>query len=88
MLYRNGLFYASCIYKIGKKRDKPVPVECKASLKFDRKHIRGLLDYMSKYNVGTGILVSLASYQQIDVPETGKLINIPTYMLEALDRFI
>lgn len=73
---------------IVKKRDQPVPVECKASLKFDRKHIRGLLDYMSTYHVGTGILVSLAPYQQIDVPETGKLINIPAYMLEALDRFI
>lgn len=73
---------------IVKKRDIPVPVECKASLKFDRKHIRGMLDYMSEYNVGTGILVSLAPYQQIDVHGTGKIINIPAYMLEALDRVI
>ena len=73
---------------IVKKNNISVPVECKASLKFDRKHIRGLLDYMSEYHVGTGILVSLAPYQQIDVPGTGKIINIPAYMLEALDRFI
>ncbi|MEI6424394.1 MAG: AAA family ATPase [Lentisphaerota bacterium] len=73
---------------IVKKNNMSVPVECKASLKFDRKHIRGLLDYMSEYNVGTGILVSLAPYQQIDVPEIGKIINMPAYMLEALDRFI
>jgi predicted AAA+ superfamily ATPase len=73
---------------IVKKNNMSVPVECKASLKFDRKHIRGLLDYMSEYNVGTGILVSLAPYQQIDVPETGKIINIPAYMLEALDKFL
>ncbi len=73
---------------IVKKRDMSVPVECKASLKFDRKHIKGMIDYMSEYNVGIGILVSLASYQQIDVPGTGKIINIPAYMLETLDRFI
>ncbi|MFA6291918.1 MAG: AAA family ATPase [Victivallales bacterium] len=73
---------------IVKKRDMSVPVECKASLKFDRKHIKGMLDYMSEYNVGIGILVSLAPYQQTDVPGTGKVINIPAYMLETLDRFI
>jgi predicted AAA+ superfamily ATPase len=73
---------------IVKKRDMPVPVECKASLKLDRKHLRGLLAYMSEYKVGTGILVSLAPYQQIDVPETGTIMTIPAYLLEALDRFL
>ncbi len=73
---------------IVKKKDRPVPVECKASLNFDRKHIRGLLDYMAEYNVATGILISLAPYQQIDVPGTGKIINLPAYMLESLDQFI
>ena len=73
---------------IVKKLDRSVPVECKASLKFDRKHMRGLLDYMAEYKIEIGILVSLAHYQQIDVPETGKIINIPAYLLESLDRFI
>jgi uncharacterized protein len=73
---------------IVKRRDITVPIECKASLKFDKKHVRGLTGYMSKYNVGVGILASLAPYQQIDVPSAGKIINVPVYMLEALDRII
>jgi len=73
---------------IVKKKDIPTPVECKASLKFDRKHIRGMLDYMSQYNVKTGILVTLAPYQEIEVAAIGKIINLPAYMLETLDSFI
>ncbi|MHB9139625.1 MAG: ATP-binding protein [Victivallaceae bacterium] len=73
---------------IVKKMDVSTPVECKASLKFDRKHIRGLLDYMAEYKVETGILASLAPHQQIEIPGTGRIINLPAYMLEALDKFI
>jgi hypothetical protein len=43
---------------------------------------------MAEYNVATGILISLAPYQQIDVPGTGKIINLPAYMVESLDQFI
>jgi predicted AAA+ superfamily ATPase len=73
---------------IVKKRDVTVPLECKTSLKFDKKHVRGLTAYMAKYNVGVGILASLAPYKQIDVSPAGKIINMPIYMLEALDRII
>jgi len=73
---------------IVKKRDITVPVECKAALKFDKKYVRGVTGYMSKYNVGVGILASLAPYQQIEVPRSGKIINVPLYMFEALDRII
>lgn len=71
-----------------KHGDITVPVECKASLTFDRKNIRGICDYLQMYQRRTGIVVSLAPPAVFSLPEGLRVTNLPIYQLERLPAII
>ena len=58
------------------------PVECKASLTFDRKNIRGICDYLAMYRQRFGVVVSLAPHAVFKLPDDLRVINLPIYLLE------
>ena len=59
------------------------PVECKAALAVNRKHMRGVVGYLRLHGLRTGYLVSLAPYgtETLDPVE---VVNLPAYLLECL----
>jgi predicted AAA+ superfamily ATPase len=62
------------------------PIECKASLTFDRKNIRGIGEYLAMYRQHFGIVVSLAPQAVFALPENRTVVNVPIYLLERLPR--
>jgi predicted AAA+ superfamily ATPase len=65
-----------------------VPVECKASLTINRRHLRGLSGYLDLYAQGKGTLVSLAPYVEIPSGDGRRIVNVPVYLLERLPALI
>jgi predicted AAA+ superfamily ATPase len=61
-----------------------VPIECKAALSVNRKHARGLGEYLRLYRQSTGILVSLAPQADLDTAEGCRIHNLPVYLAERL----
>ncbi len=61
-----------------------VPVECKASLGVNRRHLRGLLGYFELYAQRQGALVSLAPYAELSGGPGRRIANVPVYLLERL----
>ncbi len=67
---------------------KAVPVECKASLTINGRHLRGLLNYLDFYTQARGVLVSLAPYAEMGRGDERRLVNVPAYLLERLPALI
>ena len=59
------------------------PVECKAALAVNRKHMRGLVGYLRSHGLRSGHLVSLAPYRT-DTLDDVEVVNLPAYFLERL----
>jgi len=67
-----------------KREDSTVPVECKAALSVNKRHLKGILEYLRLHDQPRGILVSFAPFQKIEV--SGKIVyNVPAYWTTALD---
>lgn len=62
------------------------PVECKASLTFNRKNIRGICEYLTLYQQPFGMIVSLAPYAVFSLPGGLTVANVPIYGLERLPK--
>jgi len=69
---------------IVKKGDECIPVECKASLSINKRHLKGLLDYLSLFSLNRGIIVSFAPRSSMTIANK-TVHNIPAYMLERLE---
>lgn len=67
---------------------KAVPVECKASLTINRRHMRGLLGYLEFYSQSRGVLVSLAPYMVTRYRDGRSIVNVPAYLLARLPALI
>lgn len=67
-----------------KKGEECIPVECKASLSIDKRHLKGLLGYMDLFSLNRGIIVSFAPHSSITIANK-TVHNIPAYMLERLE---
>jgi predicted AAA+ superfamily ATPase len=63
------------------------PIECKSSLTFDRKNIRGICEYLAMYRQPVGFVISLAPYTVFTLPEDRRVINLPIYLMESLPSF-
>ena len=65
------------------RHESTIPVECKAALAVNRKHMRGIIEYLRLHGLQTGSLISLApcSTTRDDGP---KIVNLPAYLLERL----
>ena len=68
---------------IVKQGDTVLPVECKAALTVNRKHMRGIAGYLRLYGLRTGYLASLAPYSIATMDES-RIVNLPAYLLERL----
>jgi len=69
-------------------RGEAVPIECKASLTINRRHMRGLSGYLDLYSQCRGALVSLAPYAKVLSRNERRVVNIPAYLLERLPELI
>ena len=65
-----------------------VPIECKASLTINRRHMRGLSGYLKLYSQSKGALVSLAPYMVTPNRDRQSIVNVPAYLLERLPALI
>ena len=66
------------------KRDGiAMPVECKAALSVNRKHMRGVVEYLRLHGLRAGCLVSLAP-RSTTVIDGFEITNLPAYLLERL----
>ena len=63
------------------------PIECKASLTFDRKNIRGICEYLAMYRQHFGVVVSLAPHAVFSLSGNLTVVNVPIYLLERLPHF-
>ncbi|MDE0029320.1 MAG: AAA family ATPase [Deltaproteobacteria bacterium] len=59
------------------------PVECKAALTVNRKHMRGVTGYLRQHGLRTGYLVSLAPYSTTTLDDV-RIVNLPGYLLERV----
>ena len=57
------------------------PVECKAALAVNRKHMRGLVGYLRLHGLKSGYLVSLAPCGTDSLDDV-EVVNLPAYLLE------
>ena len=67
-----------------KKKERTYPIECKASLGMDQRHLRGMKDYLDLYHQDTGIVASLAPYSVHELSKQRKIVNLPVYLAERL----
>jgi len=61
---------------------RAIPVECKASLTVNKRHMRGVLDYLRLLSLRTGVVVSLAPHAVTSLEDGRQIINIPAYLVE------
>ncbi|MBI2299385.1 MAG: ATP-binding protein [Armatimonadetes bacterium] len=61
-----------------------LPVECKAALRADARHLRGLRAYLDQYAVETGVLASCAPYSETRFPDGKRILWWPLYLAERL----
>jgi predicted AAA+ superfamily ATPase len=62
-----------------------VPVECKASLTINRRHMKGLFAYLAAMDQPTGVIISFAP-RSVTKSGTGRrVVNIPAYLMERLE---
>ena len=60
-----------------------VPVECKASLTVNLRHMRGLIACLRAHGQRRGYIASLAPYAETSV-DGAQIVNLPAYLLERL----
>ena len=73
----------SAIDFIVKAGQTAVPVECKASLTANLRHMRGLVAYLGSHGQRRGYIASLAPYAETSVDGV-QIVNLPAYLLERL----
>ena len=70
---------------VAKQGGTVFPVECKAALTVNRKHMRGVAGYLRQHGLRTGFLVSLAPWSTTTLDDV-RIVNLPGYLLERLGR--
>lgn len=75
------------------QEDSVIPIECKAGLSLDRRSLRGIVDYMALYAQPTGIIVSFAPYDLVELELPGgrsrcRVMHLPAPLLERLPRVV
>jgi len=65
-----------------------IPIECKASLTVGKRHLRGLREYLERYDMPLGFTVSLAPYEAFSLDPHRTIVNLPLYMIESLPEHL
>jgi predicted AAA+ superfamily ATPase len=71
-----------------KTKSAAYPVECKAALRVERRHLRGVRDYLVIYGMKTGFIVSLSPLGVFQLPDRMKIFNLPAYLIENLPSYM
>lgn len=67
------------------KRDSEAfPIECKASLSMNKRHLRGISDYLNIYDLDRGAVISFAPFEVLPLKEGRSIINMPSYCIERI----
>ncbi len=93
LLEGGSAFKSICTWKKSSKTDievdfildseqnqRKIPIECKASLQFKKKHIRNVILYLKATNQKTGFVVSAAPLDKITTDDGFTIINLPVYL--------
>ena len=67
-----------------KKDGTTFPIECKASLNIGKRHLRGISEYLRRYDMSLGFTLSLAPYQVFRLDNGRNIVNLPFYSVESL----
>lgn len=59
---------------------RKIPIECKASIQFKKKHIRNVILYLKATNQKTGFVVSAAPLDKVTTDDGFTIINLPVYL--------
>lgn len=70
-----------------KKGEGSVPVECKAALSINKRHLRGIVDYLDLYDRPCGLVVSFAPFEVMELRPGRRVVNLPAYLLERLPEY-
>ena len=62
------------------------PLECKAAMEINLKHLRGLREYLTMYGQSLGVVVSLAPHMTLSLAPGMQVVNLPVYCLERLNE--
>ena len=57
-----------------------IPIECKASLRFKKKHSRNVINYLRISGQKAGIVVSAAALEEMTTDEGFTIVNLPVYL--------
>jgi hypothetical protein len=63
-------------------------LECKAALRADGRHLRGLRAYLDRYPVALGVVASLAPWEVTRFGDGKRVVWWPLYLAERLDRVL
>ncbi len=61
-----------------------IPIECKATTRIKKTHMKGTLTYLKLYNQKKGVVVSLSPYEHIHLDGGFEIVNIPLYLGEKI----
>lgn len=64
--------------------DAAIPVECKAALDVDGRHVRGVSDYLSVYAQPIGVVVGFAPFRVVGARFGSTVCVVPAYLIDAL----
>ncbi len=68
-----------------KRADTSSPVECKATLTVNKRHLRGVVDYLDLYSLLRGYIVSFAPSVSMKIGYR-TILNTPAYLAEAIGK--
>jgi len=68
--------------------DLAIPIECKASLRADGRHLRGLRAHLDDYPVHTGVVVSFAPFEVKHFADGKRVVWLPAYATERLSTLV
>jgi predicted AAA+ superfamily ATPase len=63
---------------------RTLPVECKASLSVNARHLKGIASYLRDYGEKVGVVVSFAPFSTMTLDGGRRVIVLPAYFLERM----
>ena len=69
---------------VAKIAGRTLPVECKASLSVNARHLKGIAGYLRDYGEKTGVVVCFAAFSTVKLDAGRRIIVLPAYFLERI----
>jgi len=62
-----------------------IPIECKATIKIQKKHIKNIIHYLNSCGQKFGIVVSAAPFEKLKLENDIIILNVPIYLANTLN---